>query len=57
MWTNVLDVWKDFSYWYKIQAPKYGHWRSLGYCVFNAAYFKRDGSFRLKTNGEPNETK
>ena len=57
MWTNVLDVWKDFSYWYKIQAPKYGLWRSLGYCVFNAAYFKRDGSFRLKTNGEPNETK
>jgi len=52
MSTNVL---KDFLYWYKIQAPKYGYFRSLDYSLFNALYFKRDGSYKKKTNGEPNE--
>ena len=46
---------KDFVFWYKKQAPQYGYWSSIGYCIFNAMHFKRDGSYRLKTNGEHNE--
>ena len=45
---------EDFIWWYKQQAPKYGYVSSIGDCIFNAAYFKRDGTYRLKTDGEPN---
>ena len=46
---------KDFWFWYKQFGPKYGYFRSLDYSLFNALYFKRDGSYKTKTNGEPNE--
>ena len=46
---------RDFLYWYKLSAPKYGYIRSLEYSLFNALYFKRDCSYKTKTNGEPQE--
>tara|TARA_Y100001937_G_scaffold15149_1_gene20675 strand:+ start:1374 stop:1538 length:165 start_codon:yes stop_codon:yes gene_type:complete len=46
---------KDYIWWYKQQAPKYGRFASLWYCAFNAMYFKRDGTYRLRSDGRPNE--
>ena len=37
---------KDFMYWYKYNAPRYGYIQSINYSVFNCLYFKRDGSYR-----------
>ena len=46
---------EDFWFWYKQQGPKYGYISCIEYCVFNAKNFKRDGSYRIKTNGEIND--
>ena len=40
---------KDFWFWYKYNAPKYGYVMSIQYSLFNCMYFKRDGSFRTTT--------
>ena len=40
---------KDFWFWYKYNAPKYGYVMSIHYSLFNCMYFKRDGSFRTTT--------
>ena len=37
---------KDFIYWYKYNAPRYGYIMSISHSVFNCMYFKRDGSYR-----------
>lgn len=46
---------KDFWFWYKQQAPKYGYISSIWDCIHNARYFKRNGEYRIKTNGEVND--
>ena len=46
---TLQDFIKDYIYWYKKQAPKYGYFSSLFDCVFNAKNFKRDGSYRVPT--------
>lgn len=48
-------IWKDFLFWYREQAPKYGYISSIFTAYFNACHFKRDGTYRMNTNGEPNE--
>jgi hypothetical protein len=45
---------EDFLFWYKEQSPKYGYINSIWTAYFNARHFKRDGTYRFKTNGEPN---
>jgi hypothetical protein len=52
---NMKTFFKDFWFWYKQQGPKYGYISCIEYCVFNAKNFKRDGSYRIKTNGEIND--
>tara|TARA_B100001057_G_C22821902_1_gene939755 strand:- start:102 stop:239 length:138 start_codon:yes stop_codon:yes gene_type:complete len=37
---------KDFIWWYKIQAPKYGYFTSIFDCWFNARHYNRDGSYK-----------
>lgn len=49
------NFWEDYKWWYKQQAPKYGYYRSIWDCLFNAMYFKRDGTYRRHTNGKLNE--
>lgn len=51
---TLRDFIKDYKWWYKQQAPKYGYWSSLWTAYFNARHFKRDGTYRLNTNGTPN---
>ena len=43
---------KDYIYWYKKQAPKYGYFRSLFDCIFNAMHFNRDGTYRVPTGNK-----
>ena len=43
------DFWKDWLWWYKQQAPKYGRFASIWYSGFNAMYFQRDGDWRKKS--------
>ena len=37
---------KDFIWWYKKQAPKYGYFRSIFDCWFNARVYTRDGKYK-----------
>ena len=46
---------KDFLFWYKQFGPKYGYFWSIEYAIFNALYVKRDGQWKLNTNGGVNE--
>ena len=46
---SIKILWKDYVYWYKKQAPKYGYFRSLFDCWFNARHFNRDGTYRKAT--------
>ena len=46
---------KDFWFWYKQQAPKYGYISSIWARIFNARHFNRDGTYRIKTNGGLND--
>ena len=43
------DFWKDWLWWYKQHAPKYGRFASIWYSGFNAMYFQRDGDWRKKS--------
>jgi len=46
---------EDFIWWYKQQAPKYGYISSINTAYFNAMHFKRDGTYRLRTDGTLNK--
>ena len=46
----MLTVLKDWLWWYKQQAPKYGYFDSITYSYFNARYFTRDGNWRKATH-------
>jgi len=54
MLADMLKI-KDFWFWYKQQAPKYGYISSIWACIFNARHFNRDGTYRIKTNGGLND--
>lgn len=45
----IKTILKDWLWWYKQQAPKYGYFASIWYSGFNALYFKRDGNWRKKS--------
>ena len=36
---KIKDFIKDYIWWYKKQAPKYGYFRSMFDCLFNAMHF------------------
>lgn len=42
----------DYKWWYKKQAPKYGYFRSIFDCWFNARIFNRDGTYRVPTGNK-----
>ena len=46
------NFWEDYKWWYKRQAPKYGYYRSIWDCWFNARAFKRDGTYRVPTGNK-----
>ena len=46
------NFWEDYKWWYKRQAPKYGYYRSIWDCWFNAREFKRDGTYRVPTGNK-----
>jgi len=46
---------EDWLWWYTQQGPKYGYISSLYTAYFNARHFKRDGTYRIRTDGTPNE--
>ena len=48
-------MFKEFLYYYKMYGPKYGWFWSIEYARFNAMHFKRNGTYKIKTNGELNE--
>lgn len=43
---------KDYKWWYKEQAPKYGYFNSIFTAYFNARHFKRDGTYRIPTSNK-----
>lgn len=45
----MITILKDWLWWYKQQAPKYGWFWSIGYSRFNALYFNRTGNWKKKT--------
>jgi hypothetical protein len=51
----MITTVKDFWFWYRQFAPKYGYFWSIEYSIFNALYFKRDGQWRLNTSGGAND--
>ena len=52
---KLKTFFEDYKWWYKQQGPKYGYIGSLYTAYFNARHFKRDGSYRINTDGTPNE--
>lgn len=52
---SLKTFFEDYKWWYQQQGPKYGYISSLYTAYFNARHFKRDGTYRIKTNGEHNK--
>ena len=42
----------DYKWWYKKQAPKYGYFRSIFDCWFNARIFNRDCTYIVPTGNK-----
>lgn len=51
----MLNFIKDYIWWYKKYSPVYGRISYIFPCLFNAMHFKRDGSYKINTDGTPNE--